>query len=334
MPGWWEQNLLTATIGFVEVPISDRRVQTGREWARHRFPYRDGQGGEDLGRKVYVWNLTIPLYRGIDPDLYPDRYHQLIALIEDPESRGECEFTDPEWGPFNVKLVDYSISTPADRRDGVELQITLEELGFDASALANLTRPKVAGAAEALSYAADVDQEVAFSGDDPVNIPPRTLTDSWRDFQASLDEGALAADVVAERMDELYLVADKYAQYSARDEIERWSIFTSTVALLGAAEDYADESARNENAQTRLIEVRIPSDMSAYDIASTYHGDAGRAEEVLFNNPNTNPASYPRGAMVRLNDDAKSPEQRQAASSGAPASAGVQQQAASSGARV
>lgn len=312
--GYWEANLHGASLGYVEFPVSDRTVQTGRNFARHQLPYRDGQGGEDLGRKVYQWNLTVPLYRGMDwsgEELYPSTYLRLIAIIEDPELRGEVEYVDSEFGPFQVKILDYSMHTPADKRDGVDMQITLEELGFDASALSNISRPKVPGEAEASLFAASVDQDVDFVDVPQADKPSISLTQAWRDFQSALDAGALAADVVAERMDELYLVAEKYVNFSAKDEIQRWSIFTSTVRFLGAAEDVGNESARNENANTTLIEATLPADMSAYDIATYYHDDAGRADEVIFNNQTSNPMLYSRGAVVRLNADAKTPSKRQ-----------------------
>lgn len=313
MADYWGENLLEASIGYVEVPVEDRRVGVGRNFARYTFAYRDGQGGEDLGRKVYQFTLTLPLYRGVDESLYPDAYQRLLAIIEDPEQRAEVEYVDPEFGPMNCKVLDYDISTPGTKRNGVTMVVTLEELGFDASAIDNLTRPNVSGEAEALSLAAAADIEVA-SIDEPAEDKPEfSLTETWRSFQDSLNEGAQSADAIAAQLDEVYLVAEKFAAYSDKDEIQRWSIFISTVNFLGAAEDVANESARNENATTRLIAVVLPAEMSAYDIASYFHGDASRAEEVIFNNPTSNPMLYAAGSTVRLNSDAKTPGRRSGA---------------------
>jgi hypothetical protein len=311
MSGYWEENLIPASLGYVEIPIGNRTWSTGRNFARYTLPYRDGQGGEDLGRKVYVFNITVPLYRGMyaegGEELYPDRYHQLIALIEDPDQRGEVEYFDPEFGLIPVKIVDYDASTPPDRRDGVELRIVLEELAFDSSALSNLARPKAASEAQAIEYATAADQDVTFTDGPQEDKPAFSLTETWRAFQASLDAGAQSADAVAARLDEVYFVAEKFANYSDKDELQRWSIFVSTVNMLGACEDIGDDRARNENAGTRLVAFVLPVEMSAYDIATAYHGDSSRAEEVIFNNQSTSPMSFPQGSTVMLNDDARAP---------------------------
>lgn len=311
MSDYWEDNLLEGSIGYVEVPITDRKVGMGRNWVRTQIPYRNGQGGEDTGRKAYTFNLTLPLYRGVKEEYYPDAYQRLIALLEDPDARGEVEYVDPEFGPLNVKIVDYDASTPSDKRNGVTLTVVLEELGFDSSLLDELRQPKLAGASRALFHAQTVDQEVAFLDVPEADKPGFSLTDTWRAFQASLDAGALAADEIAARLDEVYLVAEKFITFSAKDEIERWSLFNSVVMFAGAAEDFANDSAENQSGSSAdLVETTLPVTMSAYDIASAYYGDAGRADEVIFNNPTAQPLAYPTGSTVRLSRDAKEPADR------------------------
>lgn len=293
MADFWEQTLLEASLGYVEFPVADRSVKTGRNFARNIYSYRDGQGVEDTGRKVYQFSLTVPLFRAVDEAHYPDTYLRLVAIIEDPELRGEVEYVDPEFGALRVKILDYDWRTVAERRDGGVLTIQLEELGFEQSLLDDLSAPP-ASATRAEALAVDVDMQAAELGEEP----GFSLTATWQAFQASLDEGALRADEIAARLDEVYLVAEKAIAYSSRDELQRWSLYNSVIDFLGAAEDVAGASA-DRSAGAKLLEVVLPDDMDMFQIADRYLRDAGRAEEVSFHNPG-DPLAYRRGQAVRV----------------------------------
>lgn len=311
MAGFWEENLIEASLGYVVVPVASRKLGVGRRVARTEYPYRDGQGVEDLGRKPQTFTITCPLYRGLDETYYPDGYQRLIAVIEDAEQRGSVEWLDPEFGPINVAIVDYDIDANADRRDGVLMTIVLEERGLDQSLLAHLQQPRLAGASRASLFAASVDQEVAFADLPAEEKPPYSLSQVWRDFQSSLDAGALAADQIAAKLDEVYLVAEKFIQFSARDEIERWSLFNSVIDFAGAAEDAANQSAASQSGTAAgVISAVLPLDMSAYDIGTYYYGDAGRADDIISDNPTANPMLYPKGTTIKIGSDARTPTQR------------------------
>jgi prophage DNA circulation protein len=297
MPNYWEQSLLTASLNYVEFPVAERSVSTGRNFARYVYPYRDGQGVEDLGRKVYQFSLTVPLFRGVSPEHYPDTYDRLIAIIEDDDLRGEVEYVDPEHGPINVKIIDYGWRTVAERRDGGVLTIQLEERGFAQSLLQNLSSPELAGRARASQLAQDVDFGMAALG-----LPPEeqidggsfSLTAAWQQFQATIDAGALAADEVAAVLDEITLITEKVLSFSALDELQRFSIYNAAIDFLGATQDVADEAATPIRA---LIQIVLADDMDAFGIAARYLGDASRADEVIFQNPG-DPLLYPRGSTV------------------------------------
>lgn len=320
MADYFEENLLEASLGYVPFPIEDRKWGFGRRWARTELPYRDGGAGEDVGRKIYTFSLTLPLHRGVDwPEpLYPDVYQKLIAIVADPDLRGEVEYVDPEFGPLQVKVLDVRSSTPARVRNGVVLELDLEELGYDGDLLANITQPKFGSASEAQQLAADVDTLVAFDPGPAADKPGLSLSDAWRSLQAGIDAAAGAADVVAAQIDEIYLVAEKFLNFSLKEEIQRFSLYCSVVNFLGAVEDYADAKSQDDTKSAALVSVVLPSEMSAYDVASTYYGDAGRADSVVQDNPTTNPMAYPAGATLRLASDAKSPADRQNAAAGAP----------------
>lgn len=310
MADYWQQNLLQASLDGVEFPVAERQVMTGRHFARYQYAFRDGQGVEDLGRKTYEFNLTIPLFRGVNVGHYPDTFNRLVAIVEDVELRGEVEYVDPEYGPFDVKIVDYSWSTDPARRDGGMLTLKLEERGFDQSLLQNLTSSSLSGRSRADALARTVDfelgtlpdvtqEDLAVAFDTTDSGRPFSLTQLWSDFQGALDQGALAADEIAAQLDELTFFAEKVLNFSAIDELKRWSIYNSTIDFLGAAQDVADETAK-QSPTLRVLEVVLPGDMSPYDIAQSYLGDAGRATEVMFANPSTNPLLYARGTLIRL----------------------------------
>jgi hypothetical protein len=312
---WWEENLVESTLGYIEVPVASRKLGLGLRVARTDYPYRKGQGIEALGGKAQTFTVMLPLYRGLissDPDLYyPNAYQRLIALIEDEDQRGSVEWVDPEFGPVPVQIIDYDIDADASKRDGVMMTIVLEERGLDQSLLTHLSQPKLAGASRAALFAAQVDQEVAFTDVPQSEKPSFSLTQTWQDFQAALDTGALAADQIAARLDEVYMVANRFIEFSAKDEIERWSLFNSVVDFAGAAEDAANQTAANQsNTAGGLIEVVLQADMSAYDIGSYYYDDAGRADDIIADNPTANPMRYPRGTTVLIGSDAKTPAQR------------------------
>lgn len=294
MAHYWETTLLTASLGYVEFPLSERQVSTGRNFARNVYPYRDGQGVEDLGRKVYQFNLTLPLFRGVDEALYPDTYLRLIAIIEDDDLRGEVEYVDPEFGPINVKIIDYSWHTAGERRDGGVLTIQLEERGFEQSLLNELGHFKNSGPSRAQKYAEDADFEIAQTGES-VDF---SLTAAYQSFQAAIDEGALRTDEIAAQLDELYLVAQKAIAFSALDEIQRFSLYNSVIDFLGAAEDIAEDTS-DKSVGAALIEVVLPDDMDMFQVAARYLKDSDRAEEVAFHNPG-NPLLYPRGSRVSV----------------------------------
>jgi hypothetical protein len=310
---YWEENLQQASLEYVDFPVSDRKFGTGRRKASTQLPYRSGQLVEDMGRKVFTWTLTVPLYRGMDwptETLYPDVYLRLLSLVTDESVRGEVSYIDPEFGPFQVAILDYDISTPAEKQDGVLMTLHLEERGLDQDLLANLSPSKQGGATKALLAAQEVDQEVEFDPAPQEDKPDVSLGDAWKDFQNTLDAGALAADEIAALLDDLYLTAEKFINFSLQEELERWSLFQSVIRFLGAAEDAANSSASDQGSTSALVEAVLLADMSAFDIATYYHDDASRADEVVFNNPVSNPLSYPRGSTVRVASDARTPEQR------------------------
>jgi hypothetical protein len=297
----WEESLLPASLGDIKFPVRNRTVKTGRDFTRYKYPYRKGQGVEDVGRKTYVWTLDIPLYAGVSPKHYPGTFDRLTALIEDEDKRGEVEYVDPELGAFDVKIVDYEWDTKAEARNGVELRITLEERAFDQSLLQSLTSGKLSARAAAAKASQHVGYLLHSLEDklEPADLPNNgfSLTDAWVKTQEALDTAALGADQVAGKIDEFVLVTQKFLDFSAEDEIGRFSIACAIYDAQGAAYAVGDDTARGPGG-SNLTEVVLSDEMSAMEVAQRYYGDAGMAEIVLFHNPTANCFGYPRGSRL------------------------------------
>lgn len=302
MTDLWSKILLAASLDGVEFPVAERSMATGRRLARYPFPYRNGQGVEDTGRKIFTWKLVVPLWAGVDPKHYPGTFDDLLAIVEDENKKAEVEYVDPELGPFKVKVVDYTWQTVPEKRNGGILSIDLEERGFDQSILQNLNNPKLAARSRAKKAALAVDRKMLDMGEDFQGItrkPQFSLTEMWNDFQGALDTAALAADDYAAQIDEVTFVATKIMSFNPKEEIERWSIVQSCVDFIGAAQDVG-ESTSGSPADDGMIEVTLPDTMSMYEIATWRYGDSFRAEEISFNNPTPNVLAYARGSKVKV----------------------------------
>lgn len=167
--GYWTTNLLDASLaaGDTELTfqVSDRTVSGGRAWARRRYPFRNGQDDEDTGAEPRTLAYTVPLFRDVDEDDYPNLFFDLIELFESDEHLGRATLTDPEFGPLLVRLVDYAWSTDGKQRDGGELKLTFETLGDENATILTVHSGDAADASE---DAAAVDDAIADAGQTPV----------------------------------------------------------------------------------------------------------------------------------------------------------------------
>lgn len=306
---YWSQNLLpaklTATLVAgaapeVEFEIRERNVESGQRFARYVYSYRAGQGVEGLGRKIYIWNLKCPLFRGVGTNHYPGTLDNLVKLIE--ANNGELEYMDPEWGPFRVIVADWGWQTVAELRNGGVLSLTLEERSFEQSISDNLNKPQLAKRALAAKLARSLDNALELLGTSLPAITDKSkgfsLTEMWSSVQDALDSAAMAADEIAARIDEVFLVGQDVYNFSAQDEIERWSITNVVADFLGAAEGVGDDSGDIPPGE-RMVTRVLPDTMSMFQIAMMLYGDSVRAEEIAFNNSVADPMAYPRGYRIK-----------------------------------
>jgi prophage DNA circulation protein len=297
---YFSENLIDAQLGNVTFDVSSRRIEFGREYARIRYPYRSGQGVEDLGRKIYIFTIEAPLFRGVRESDYPKTSDDLLALVTNEDDKGELVYIDPEFGAFDVKIADVSWSIDAQETDGGRMVLTLEERSFEQDLLANVNNGKLAARGSAAKAAARTDYLMDAQFDpnvDPVEPSTFSLTEAWTTVQDALDTAAMSADGVAAQIDEFVSVSQRALTFSARDELARWSITCSVVDAIGFAFVAGDDAA-TDSAPNGFREIVLPADMSIYEIAAKYLGDPAQAERIALDNPAENPFAYPRGSRI------------------------------------
>jgi prophage DNA circulation protein len=297
---YWSENLLGAELGGVAFEPESRRVENARDFTRYRYPYRTGQGVEDLGRKPVVFTITVPLFSGVRTSDYPGTADKLLELVQNETHKGELEYIDPEYGAFDVKIVSHDWSVNASERNGGHLTLVLEERDFGQDLLQNMSSGKLAARGLAAKAAASADYliDTVFVTDELE--PPEdgfSLTEAWAKVQDALDSAALSADSVAAYIDEYVSVATKALNFSPSEEIARWTITNAVYDAIGFAFDVGDDAATGELGD-KFTEVVLPDELSIYEIAQRYYGDASRAEDVAFHNSFVNPMLVPRGTTI------------------------------------
>ena len=185
--GYWTTNLIDASLsaGDTELtfPVSSRQVEGGRDWASRKFPFRNGQSDEDTGARPRALTYTVPLFRDVEEEHYPNTMFDLVEFIESDEVKGRATLTDPEFGSLPVRLTGYSWNTESVRRDGGELRLTFETLGDENFTIITVEGSGDGAAADASVEAAAVDDALAESGKKPTDT---ALT--LKDAQVALSE--------------------------------------------------------------------------------------------------------------------------------------------------
>lgn len=308
----WDDILHEASFAGVIFPVGRRSVEGGRASATRRYPFRDGQDIEDTGREPYALEYEVPLFASVDASHYPDTYEQLRAAFDDPESQGFGELVDPEIGPIFVKVkFPWRWETTPEERDGGRFSVRFEEVSNDPIVFSvRPTDPEAQArlAAEALDAAladggiseadilADWDSaglglEIGFSAEDTLFV---SVVD---DFFATLDEAAMAGDDLAAELDVFRNRIDRVNNFSAEREVESWSIISSSARLTGSVSEATEKKISRAK---RIVEYRVPVEMSIYDVANILYGDPARATEIQQRNPSDRPLFLKAGTTLRV----------------------------------
>lgn len=311
----WDEILQEASFADIEFPVSQRKVSGGRALARRRYPNRPGQAIEDQGREPYSFQLEVPLFASMDPDLYPATYEQLRAAFDDPETYGEAEYVDPELGPLRAKVVSWTWSQSADERDGGRLTFDLEEISFDDQVFAlrvgggdpqgvaaEQARVLDEGLGSAGVDEGDLGKGFAAAGvklteDEAEHLAGELWSTQLFVFVEALDDGLASAEGLAARVDTIrgrvnVLLEQPLMQGAA------------ATPLAHAAARFADAlgsiAERVVAEAPPLVEVTLADTISVYELAVQLYGEVGRADEILQRNPTSSPLFLQRGTVLTV----------------------------------
>lgn len=311
MADLWEETLVEAQIDDVSFPVRARGFTTGRDGARIRRPYQDGQEFDDTGRKPMTFKLSIELFADVDESHYPGLYSDLIDVITRREDGAPpLRYTDPVLGMFDVCVLDMQVDEDAMVRNGATVALMLEEV---TTADATFIVPPRAPGRAAIEWAADLDDSLGEANVTEANVTeawdaadvPATdgETGSFTDLVGSVQETlGTAASVVSEVERAVDLVRQRVSAVLGLEAVAQgaevsWGVRASGYLLLDALGEQADRAV----ASAVPIEERVLADSAGvYDLALSQYGDARRVSEILRRNPAARPWAYRAGTTIRM----------------------------------
>lgn len=312
----FEEELQEAALDGIAFPVSSRRVQNSRSYGRHRYAYRDGQEAENTGLDPIGFELDVPLFDGVEwpTELWPGTWDALRLLLEDPEAGGFYEYDDPEFGPMQVIVPDWSWETSGESRDGGLLRLTIERAELDEGTLvirdsdARGVSSRLAEQLDEATADAGLDDDdiatafevygVPLTDQDPVTLGSGNVMSSLvEDFASALDEGALAQDELAAKLDELRSRIDAVRRFPETQDPRNWSMVYASERLLATVTDLAEAARRTA---PPVMDYEVPDMMSVYEVASILYGNTSRADEILARNTIPEPLFIPRGRVLHV----------------------------------
>lgn len=121
----------------------------GRRKVKYKFPYRDGQTTDDLGRDAESFELQIVLFG----QNYLDCYDQLIDEFNDPVPG---TLIHPVRGEITVGAEKWTVTHKCDQRKAMSIMVTFIEHAFLVAEVTDLDTSPFAGLKSALSAAMGV----------------------------------------------------------------------------------------------------------------------------------------------------------------------------------
>lgn len=315
--GIWEQELQEAKLDGIAFPIGNRQVSYGRDGARIRLPYVDGQDVEDTGRVPRTYSFDVPCFPDVEgyEDLWPGTYDRLVALVESPRSLTQVTYTDPVHGDVDVRVWSLQETTSPDMRDGAILRFEVEEVSFDVTGTTVVVRSPARDGESAAREADDAiaEDEIVTEGQvkeamgstgfrqTPAQrraaIAGAPIETMWRDFAAGVDGVALAVDQAAVAVDVVRAKVNAILALPAMVSTDAWALRGALLRVVDAAGRLA-ESAVARAVPTR--EITLTGEVSVYELATALYGDASRADEILRRNSVRSPMALRRGTVIRV----------------------------------
>lgn len=310
--GLWEELLGPAALGGVELPVVRRRITGGRDFARKRLPFVAGQEVEDTGRRPREIEVQAELFNDMDEDdLYPDRYEELVAVLDDDSEQTEVLWDDPVWGPIPVKVVRWTAVEEAQSRDGVQITLNMEERGFSTSsdAVFSLLQQSDEGRAETDGAEFDALMEELAIGDDEIEaaweesgfkkkeLETVSFQDQVNNLVNDLDAGLQRADQVIAKVNTVQARVESVMALPAARTAAAWQVIDKGTRLIDSVAAIGESVVSR---QTRIINFTTTGRTSVYEIAAKLYGDVDRVSEILRANPQESPLFIPAGTVLRV----------------------------------
>lgn len=309
--GFFDDEMPEIKLGDIDnIPCSSRRVGGGRARKDRKYPNRDGQSSEDMGREPYTFDLEIPLFAGVDPNHYPSMADAIRSLLDDPPA--QLEYRDHELGTMHVSIDPWTSEITAEKRDGCVFRIKLTEDDLDAGAAFRETTPQP----NAEDAGATLDAELAEAGVDETDTKAKLdqkgvgLTGDERSFSSGsmwstqatrvierINDGVATAEQIAAVVDTMRGRTDVLLGLPQLQNPANGSAVTAAILFLDAIVrlgDVASASAAIE-VEEELLDV-----LTVFDVASRLYGDEQRAAEIMQRNPLVNGLFLPRGTRLRV----------------------------------
>lgn len=309
--GLWEELLQDAMLGGVVLPVTTRRIQGGRDFARKKLPFVGGQEVEDTGRKPRMIEVETELFRDVDEDYYPARYEELIAVLDNDTDQSEVEWHDPVWGPINVKVASWTANEEAESRDGVKVKLTLEETGFLVENNLRVSLLSLSDEGTAEQNGAEFDALI-----DELAITGGQVETAWEDsgfkkkpgettsfasqvtqLTSALDAGLQRADQVEALVNRVQARTESVMSLPASRTAAAWEVLDIGARLIDSVAAIGEATVSR---QVRIITITTNGPTSVFELANQLYGDASRVDEVLQANPQKRPLFIPAGTRLRV----------------------------------
>lgn len=309
----WEEILGPAALGGVELPVVSRRISGGRAVARKRLPYVSGQETENTGREARVLDVQVALFNDMrEPDLYPERYEELVGVLSSDEDNGVVRWDDPVWGPMLVQVVKWEVDENSEERDGARISMTLEEEGFQESTNLAISLLTANDRSDAETQAAEFDElidELAVTGGEVETAwegagykkkagESTSFLTTVNAVFTSIDEGQRRADEVAAEVNRFQARVESVLRLPAVAEtVEGWAALDVGTRLIDSVAQSANATLAEA---TRVIDFEVTGPMSVFDVALRLYRDPDRVDEIIAANPMATPLYIPVGTVLKV----------------------------------
>jgi prophage DNA circulation protein len=308
--GLWEELLQPGSLDDVGLPVGRRRITGGRVVARKELPYVGGQEVEPMGRMARKLEVTVELFADVDEALYPERYEQLVALLEDDEEPVHT-WTDPVWGAMQVIVTSWDVDENAEARDGASISMTLEEVGFAEQADAVVSLLTTSDRSRAETDAAELDGSIAEAGITDADLEGAwnaagfaradgeslSFADQVTSLIADVDDAVQDAEAVAAIVDRTRARIQGVVGLAQARTTAAWPVLERGARLIDTVARIGDEAIAQ---QGRIVLHTTTGPTSVYELANKLYGDMDRVDEILRRNSLPNPLFIRPGSVLRV----------------------------------